>query len=55
MPSLKPSQDVQPLSAIRANAAGFLEQVRETERPLVLTQQGKDWCGDSSLPGPLYS
>ena len=41
MPSLKPSQDVQPLSAFRANAAGFLEQVRTTKRPLVLTQHGK--------------
>ncbi len=41
MPSLKPSQDVQPLSAFRANAAGFLEQVRETKRPIVLTQHGK--------------
>jgi prevent-host-death family protein len=25
----------------RANAAGFLDQVRETKRPLVLTQHGK--------------
>jgi len=41
MPSLKPSQDVQPLSAFRANAAGFLDQVRSTKRPLVLTQHGK--------------
>ena len=41
MPTLKPSQDVQPLSAFRANAAGFLEQVRATKRPLVLTQHGK--------------
>ena len=41
MPSLKPSLDVQPLSAFRANAAGFLEQVRTTKRPLVLTQHGK--------------
>jgi len=38
---LKPSQDVQPLSAFRANAAGFLDQVRSTKRPLVLTQHGK--------------
>jgi prevent-host-death family protein len=38
---LKPSQDVQPLSAFRANAAGFLEQIRSTKRPLVLTQHGK--------------
>jgi antitoxin YefM len=41
MPSLKPSKDVQPLSAFRANAAGFLDQVRSTKRPLVLTQHGK--------------
>lgn len=41
MPRLKPSQDVQPLSAFRANAAGFLEQVRTTKRPLVLTQHGR--------------
>ena len=41
MPALKPSKDVQPLSAFRANAAGFLEQVRTTKRPLVLTQHGR--------------
>jgi len=41
MATLKPSQDVQPLSAFRANAAGFLDQVRATKRPLVLTQHGK--------------
>ena len=41
MTKIKPSEDVQPLSAFRANAAGFLEQVRETKRPIVLTQHGK--------------
>ena len=41
MSKIKPSEDVQPLSAFRANAAGFLEQVRETKRPIVLTQHGK--------------
>jgi len=41
MPRIKPSEDVQPLSAFRANVAGFLDQVRETKRPLVLTQHGK--------------
>jgi antitoxin YefM len=41
VPSIKPSQDIQPLSAFRANAAGFLDQVRDTKRPLVLTQHGK--------------
>ncbi|NNF13216.1 MAG: type II toxin-antitoxin system Phd/YefM family antitoxin [Gemmatimonadetes bacterium] len=38
---MKPSQDVHPLSAFRANAAGFLRQLRETRRPLVLTQHGR--------------
>jgi antitoxin YefM len=41
MAVLKPSQDVQPLSAFRQNAAGFLDQIRSTKRPLVLTQHGK--------------
>jgi antitoxin YefM len=41
MARLKPSQDIQPLSAFRANAAGFLKTVRESQRPLVLTQHGK--------------
>lgn len=41
MPVFKPSRDVQPLSAFRANAAGFLDQVRSTKRPLVLTQHGR--------------
>ncbi len=41
MPSMKPGADVQPLSAFRANAAGFLEQVRQTKRPLILTQHGR--------------
>lgn len=41
MPSIKPSEDVQPLSVFRANVAGFLDQVRATKRPLVLTQHGK--------------
>ena len=41
MARLKPSTDIQPLSAFRANAAGFLKEVRESGRPLVLTQHGK--------------
>ncbi len=41
MATLKPSQDVQPLSAFRANAAGFLDQIHETKRPLVITQHGR--------------
>lgn len=41
MATLKPSQDVQPLSAFRANAAGFIEQIHATKRPLVITQHGR--------------
>lgn len=41
MARLRPSTDIQPLSAFRANAAGFIREVRETQRPLVLTQHGK--------------
>jgi prevent-host-death family protein len=41
MARLKPSTDIQPLSAFRANAAGFLKEVRDSRRPLVLTQHGK--------------
>lgn len=41
MTRLKPSTDIQPLSAFRANAAGFLKKVRDSRRPLVLTQHGK--------------
>lgn len=41
MASIKPSEDVQPVSAFRANAASFIDQVRDTKRPLILTQHGK--------------
>ena len=32
--------DVKPVSEFRANAAGLIEQVRSTRRPLVLTHRG---------------
>lgn len=38
---MKYSRDIRPLSEFRANAAAFVQQVRETRRPLVLTQHGK--------------
>jgi len=41
MRKLRPTEDVQPLTAFRANAASFVEQVRQTRRPLILTQHGK--------------
>ena len=34
-------KDVQPLSEFRANVASFIEKVRSTKRPLVITQRGK--------------
>ncbi len=41
MPTVKPTQDIQPLTAFRANVASFVDQVRQTGRPLLLTQHGK--------------
>lgn len=38
---LNPTLDIQPVSEFRANAAKFIEQVRETRKPLVLTQHGR--------------
>jgi antitoxin YefM len=40
MPRARLDEDVQPLSEFRANAASFVERVRRTKRPLVLTQRG---------------
>ena len=39
--SNRPSQDIRPLSEFRASVATFVEQVRTTQRPLVLTQHGR--------------
>lgn len=41
MTRLQLDQDILPLSDFRANAAALLEQVRETKRPLVITQHGR--------------
>ena len=41
MPRLKPSRDVQPVTEFRANAAQFIEQVRTTGEPVILTQHGQ--------------
>ena len=41
MATVRPTEDIQPLTAFRANAASFVERVRETGRPLVLTQHGR--------------
>ncbi|MEW6405707.1 MAG: type II toxin-antitoxin system Phd/YefM family antitoxin [Chloroflexota bacterium] len=41
MPKVLPTEDVRPLSEFRANAAAFVNQVRDTRRPLILTQHGR--------------
>lgn len=41
MATIRPTEDIQPLTSFRANAASFVERVRETGRPLVLTQHGR--------------
>jgi prevent-host-death family protein len=41
VPKLKPTRDIQPVTEFRANAAQFIEQVRETGEPLILTQHGR--------------
>jgi antitoxin YefM len=33
-------EDVKPLSEFRANVSSFVERIRKTKRPLVLTQRG---------------
>ena len=34
-------QDIKPLSEFRANTAALVKQVKETQRPLIITQHGK--------------
>jgi prevent-host-death family protein len=35
------ADDIHPLSEFRSNASGFIAQVHDTKRPLVITQNGK--------------
>lgn len=41
MARLKPTRDIQPVTEFRANAAQFIDQVRETGEPIILTQHGR--------------
>ena len=41
MVKLKPSEDIVPLSEFRANMAATLGQLRDTGRPVVLTEHGR--------------
>ena len=41
MQRLKIDQDIKPLSEVRIGIAGYIKQVRDTKRPVVITQHGK--------------
>lgn len=41
MKPMIPSQDVVPLSELRANLADLLKQTQQTGRPIVITQHGR--------------
>jgi prevent-host-death family protein len=41
MPRVKLDTDIKPVSEFRAKAADSIERVRNTRRPLVLTQRGR--------------
>lgn len=41
MPKLKPTRDIRPVTEFRANAAQYIDQVRETGQPVILTQHGR--------------
>lgn len=41
MQKLRIDQDIKPLSEVRNAMAMYIKQIRETKRPLVITQRGK--------------
>lgn len=41
MSRVRVDEDIRPLSEFRASVATFIKQVRETRRPMVLTQRGR--------------
>lgn len=41
MSRLKVDEDIRPLSEFRASVASFMKRIRETQRPLVITQHGR--------------
>ena len=41
MQRLKIDQDIKSLSEVRIGIANFIKQVRDTKRPLIITQHGK--------------
>jgi prevent-host-death family protein len=40
MPRIHLDEDIKPVTEFRSSAAALIERVRETKRPLVLTQRG---------------
>lgn len=42
MPKVLPSEDIRPLSEFRAHTAAFVQKVRETKRPVILTYHGRN-------------
>lgn len=41
MPRVKLHTDIKPVSEFRANVGDFIQRVRKSRRPLVLTQRGR--------------
>jgi antitoxin YefM len=41
MKRLKVNEDIRPMSEFRTGIASFLKQIRDTKRPLIITQHGK--------------
>lgn len=41
MQKLKIDQDIRPLSEVRNGMAGFIKQIHNTKRPVIITQHGK--------------
>ena len=41
MSNINYENDIKPLTEFRANAANFVKQVKESKRPIILTQHGK--------------
>jgi prevent-host-death family protein len=41
MQRLRIDRDIKPLSEVRIGIANYIKQVRETKRPVVITQHGK--------------
>ncbi len=41
MQKLRFAQDIKPLSEVRKGMTNYIKQIRETKRPLIITQRGK--------------